>query len=229
MKQDVTKSIYNITPFTLLDYPSKTACILWFAGCNMRCQYCYNPDIVLGKGKVSYQEALTFLKTRINLLDGVVLSGGECLLQKNIIKLIVEIKKMGLLVKIDTNGASPKVLEDLIKMRLIDYVSLDFKATKSKFKSITNSSFYEKFISSLKLLINSKLTFEVRTTVHSGLLAQNDIQEMIKVLENCNYQGVYYIQNFVNNTKTLLKLENSKQNAININSLDTKLSIAIRN
>lgn len=71
-KIDVAKPIYSISPFTLLDYPDKTACILWFAGCNMRCLYCYNPDIVLGKGKISYEEALKFLKTRVNLLDGVV-------------------------------------------------------------------------------------------------------------------------------------------------------------
>ena len=93
MKVDVAKPIYSITPFTLLDYPHKAACIIWFAGCNMRCLYCYNPDIVLGKGKLSFQEALNFLKTRINLLDGVVLSGGECTSHKNIKVLLQEIKK----------------------------------------------------------------------------------------------------------------------------------------
>ena len=229
MRGDVAKPIYSITPFTLLDYPHKTACILWFAGCNMRCLYCYNPDIVLGKGKLSFQEALNLLKTRINLLDGVVLSGGECTLHRNCIKLIIEIKKMGLLVKIDTNGTAPKILETLINEKLIDYVALDFKAPTYKFESITNSKLYSKFICSLKLLINSKIPFEVRTTLHSSLLIQNDIQKMIDVLEEVNYKGVYYIQNFVNNTKTLTELENSKYNAINLNSLNTKLSVVLRN
>ena len=190
-KVNAAKSIYSITPFTLLDYPDKTACILWFAGCNMRCVYCYNPDIVLGKGKQTFFEALKFLKTRVNLLDGVVLSGGECTLHKNIINLIIEIKKMGLLVKIDTNGTAPKILEILIKEKLIDYVALDFKAPTEKFESITKSNLYSKFICSLKLLIDNNIPFEVRTTIHSSLLDQNDIQEMVDVLEKFNYKGVY--------------------------------------
>jgi len=229
MRVDVAKPIYSITPFTLLDYPHKTACILWFAGCNMRCLYCYNPDIVLGKGKLSFQEALKFLKTRVNLLDGVVLSGGECTLHKNIIDLILEIKKLGFLVKIDTNGTTPKTLDGLIKEKLIDYVALDFKAPTNKFESITKSNLYSEFFCSLKLLINNNVPFEVRTTLHSSLLIQNDIQKMIDVLEEVNYKGVYYIQNFVNNTKTLTELENSKYNAINLNSLNTKLSVVLRN
>jgi pyruvate formate lyase activating enzyme len=229
MRVDVAKPIYSITPFTLLDYPHKTACILWFAGCNMRCLYCYNPDIVLGKGKLSFQEALKFLKTRINLLDGVVLSGGECTLHKNIINLIIEIKKMGLLIKVDTNGTNPDMIEFLLKEKLIDYVALDFKAPIDKFKSITNSDLYSGFISSLKLLISSAIPFEVRTTLHSSLLVQNDIQKMIDVLEKFDYKGSYYIQNFVNNTKTLAELENSKHNAFNLASLNTKLSVVLRN
>ncbi|MBP8032949.1 MAG: anaerobic ribonucleoside-triphosphate reductase activating protein [Bacteroidia bacterium] len=228
-KADVVKPIYSITPFTLLDYPDKTACILWFAGCNMRCQYCYNPDIVLGKGKLSYQEILKFLKTRVNLLDGVVLSGGECTLHKNIIKLIVEIKKMGLLIKVDTNGTKPKIIEFLLKEKLIDYVALDFKAPIDKFKSITKSNLYSNFITSLKLLINSAIPFEVRTTLHSSLLVQNDIQRMIDVLEKFNYEGIYYIQNFINDTKTIAEIENSRQNSINTTFFNTKLSVLIRN
>lgn len=228
-KAYAAKPIYSITPFTLLDYPDKTACIFWFAGCNMRCLYCYNPDIVLGKGKLSFQETLKFLKTRVNLLDGVVLSGGECTLHKNIIKLIVEIKKMGLLVKVDTNGAKPKMIEFLMKEKLIDYVALDFKAPIDKFKSITKSNLYSNFITSLKLLISNTTPFEVRTTLHSSLLIQNDIQNMIDVLEELNYSGIYYIQNFVNDAKTLSELENSKQNSISTSFLKTKLAVVIRN
>ena len=229
MRVDVAKPIYSITPFTLLDYPHKTACILWFAGCNMRCLYCYNPDIVLGKGKLSFQEALKFLKTRINLLDGVVLSGGECTLHKNIIDLILEIKKLGFLVKIDTNGTTPKTLDGLIKEKLIDYVALDFKAPTNKFESITKSNLYSEFFCSLKLLINNKVPFEVRTTLHSSLLDQNDIQKMIDVLEEFDYKDFYFIQKFMNDTETLTGIENSKHNTINVTSLNTKLSVVLRN
>ena len=90
----LSKPIYNITPFTLLDYPDKSACIIWYSGCNMRCLYCYNPEIVLGKGSTSFPEAISFLQKRQGLLDAVVFSGGECLLHKNIVAQIKEIKEI---------------------------------------------------------------------------------------------------------------------------------------
>ena len=145
MKGNVSYPIYSITPFTLLDYAHKSACILWFAGCNMRCLYCYNPEIVLGKGTISFEKTLTFLNSRKYLLDAVVFSGGECLLHKNILELITEVKKMGFLVKIDTNGSKPAVLRELLKKRLIDYVALDFKALPAHFKKITQSNFFLPF------------------------------------------------------------------------------------
>ncbi len=223
------KPIYSITPFTLLDYPDKTACILWFAGCNMRCVYCYNPDIVFGKGKLSFNEALKFLNARKNLLDGVVLSGGECTLHKNIISLIKEIKSLGLLVKIDTNGSKPKVLEQLIKENYIDYVALDFKATKDKFKKITESDLYSNFITSLKLLIDKKIPFEIRTTIHSLLLDQADLNEMIRVLKSCNYTGTYYLQNYLDNTKTIGNIQNSNKRNFDIAQLNSEINVVLRN
>lgn len=206
MKENASTPIYSITPFTLLDYAHQSACILWFAGCNMRCLYCYNPEIVLGKGSISFEKALAFLRSRKNLLDGVVFSGGECLLHKNIIELIAEIKKMGFMVKIDTNGSQPKVLEKLINKQLIDYVALDFKALPSEFERITQSSLFEPFEKSLQLLLQSQLPFEVRTTIHSDLIPEKDLRKMIAYLENKNYAGNYYLQHFVNGVQTLEKL-----------------------
>ena len=85
-----------------MDYPDKSACIFWYAGCNMRCLYCYNPEIVLGKGTTTFSEAISFLKSRQGLLDAVVFSGGECLIHKNILDQIKTIKELGFLIKIDT-------------------------------------------------------------------------------------------------------------------------------
>ena len=79
-----SKLIHSITPFTLLDFPNKTACIVWFAGCNMKCSYCYNPEVVFGKAKLSVEDLMVFLHKRIGLIDGIVLSGGECTLYKEI-------------------------------------------------------------------------------------------------------------------------------------------------
>lgn len=222
------KRLYNITPFTLLDYPQKIACILWFAGCNMRCRYCYNPDIVLGKGNISYSEALAFLNSRKHLLDGVVLSGGECTLHKGIIPLIEQIRSMGLLIKIDTNGSNPPLLHKLLKNRLVDYIALDFKALENRFYDITKSNLFSGFESSLTLLINADIEFEVRTTVHTNLLTRRDLTKMIAFLEKKGYRGTYYIQNFINHTGTLGDLGYSPKK-INYQGLSTAhIKVVIR-
>ena len=221
LKENVSKPIYSLTPFTLLDYPHKSACILWFAGCNMRCLYCYNPEIVLGKGSLSFEKILSFLNSRKNLLDAVVFSGGECILHKNIISLIDEVKKMGFLVKIDTNGSSPKVMQKLLNQNLIDYIALDYKAPKSKFQAITQSDLYDSFEKTLDLILEAKIPFEVRTTYHSELLLEDDLTTMIQFLESKNYAGNYYIQYFKNNVETLSKLERSN-NKIDCEKLSTR-------
>ena len=220
LKQNASTPIYSVTPFTLLDYPHKSACILWFAGCNMRCLYCYNPEIVLGKGSFSFEKILSFLHSRKNLLDAVVFSGGECLLHKNIISLISEVKKMGFLVKIDTNGSSPNVIKQLINKSIIDYIALDYKAPKSKFQNITQSDLYNSFEETLDLILKAEIPFEVRTTYHSDLLTEDDLREMINFLESKNYVGNYYIQYFKNNVETLSKLERST-NRIDCEKLST--------
>lgn len=204
------KAIHSFTPFTLLDYPDKSACILWFAGCNMKCDYCYNPEIVFGKGAFYFSEIISFLKSRSNLLDAVVFSGGECLIHKDIISFIKLVKSLGFLIKVDTNGSQPKVLEKLIEEHLIDYVALDFKGTKEKFFAITKSDFYTQFLSCLELLQASSISFEVRTTYHSSLLNPEDIDAMQNVLLELGYDKNYYIQNFRNYQNTIAPLPDSQ-------------------
>lgn len=207
--------IYSITKFTTTDYKDHLSCVVWFHSCNMRCQYCYNPDIVKAKeGNHSLKELYSFLKQRVGLLDAVVLSGGEAT-NFNLITICEDITNLGFKVKLDTNGSNPALLKQLLENYLIDYVSLDFKATKSKFKDITKSNFYEEFIESLRLLIASKIEFEVRTTLHSELLNENDINEMIDVLIENGYKKEFYIQNFLE-VENLGKIKTSK------NSFDKK-------
>ncbi|MBW1654303.1 anaerobic ribonucleoside-triphosphate reductase activating protein [Flavobacterium quisquiliarum] len=227
-KQLSTKGIFSLTPFTLLDYPHKTACIVWFAGCNMRCLYCYNPEIVLGKGKMDFDSILSFLKTRKRLLDGVVLSGGECTLSKNIISFIKEIKTMGFAVKIDTNGSNPKVLNSLIHDQLIDYVALDYKSLPHTFKKITQSGLFSPFEESLKLLIQSNIPFEIRTTFHSSLITETDFVQMIEYLETQNFEGNYYVQHFMNNVPTLSKLNDSHKEIRLKNYSTSKIKVVFR-
>jgi len=186
----------------------------------MRCLYCYNPEIVLGKGTLSYEKTLSFLHTRKHLLDAVVFSGGECLIHKKIVRLISEVKKMGFLVKIDTNGSSPKIMQEILTNKFADYIALDFKAPKSKFQAITQSDFYSNFEKTLDLILKNEIPFEVRTTYHSDLLTEEDLKEMIQFLENKNYSGDYYIQYFRNDVETLSKLKRSN-NKIDCEKLST--------
>ncbi|NGM63039.1 anaerobic ribonucleoside-triphosphate reductase activating protein [Sphingobacterium sp. SGG-5] len=221
--------IYGITPFTLLDYPNHPACILWFAGCNMRCVYCYNPDIVLGKGKLSLQDTIRFLESRQALLQGVVFSGGECTLHPAIFPLARAAKDMGYRVKIDTNGTKPHVLKKLLDEQLIDYIALDFKGIGKKHENITQSGTFSTFSTSLALLQSAGISFEIRTTWHSTLLTQDDISTMIAYLEQHDYQGDYFIQYFMNHVETLETLPYA-QHILDIGHLSTTdIRVKIRN
>ncbi len=225
----LAKPIHSITPFTLLDYPNKSACILWYAGCNMRCLYCYNPEIVLGKGAITFFETISFLKTRQGLLDAVVFSGGECLMHKKIVQQIQEIKAMGFLVKIDTNGSNPKVLEQLIDENLIDYVALDFKATKEKFQEITKSDLFQPFEKSFEILLENTIQFEIRTTYHSDLISNIEMREMVSYLDAKKYTGNYYVQSFKNNVATLGNLNSSVRIKENEFSISSNFTVVFRN
>lgn len=201
--------IYSITPFSLLDFQDYTSCILWFAGCNMKCLYCYNPEIVNGKGVYSYQDVFSFLSKRRGLLDGVVLSGGECTLHKDLIPFIEEIKSQGFKVKIDTNGLKPEVIQELLEKNLIDYVALDFKTLAPDFYKITKTISFDKFEQTLEVLQKSKIPFEVRTTIHSDLISRENLEKMISFLEQKKYQNTYYLQPFRNNVETISALSAS--------------------
>lgn len=200
--------IADITKFTLLDYPNKTACIIWFSGCNMRCQYCHNVELVNNNKDIfSINNLLSFLQTRIKLIDGVVLSGGECSLGGDkVIEFIKQIKQLGFLIKIDTNGLNFEFVKYLIDNSLVNYIALDFKAFEDKFDFITQTkNQYNNYIKTLKLVINSpNIDKEIRTTVHSDLMNENDINKIIKLLDEEKYNKIYYIQNFTPNDKAIL-------------------------
>lgn len=195
----------------------------------MRCLYCYNPEIVLGKGAISFSETISFLKKRKGLLDAVVFSGGECLLHKNIVEQIKEVKALGFLVKIDTNGSNSKVVKQLLDNNLIDYVALDFKALKPSYNAITKSNLFDEFENSLELLLACTIPFEVRTTYHSELISDAELNEMIRFLENKKYIGNYYIQYFHNKVKTLGKLTGSSKITLSRIENSPNIRVVFRN
>lgn len=163
----------------------------------MRCAYCHNPQLVLGKKKrLDWKEIRQFLKERQNLLDGVVLSGGECTLTPDLPEFIKNLRKMSYKIKLDTNGLRPDILDVLLTNKQLDYVALDYKAPRSKFQRITGKPQYDTFRRSLEMLCASDVPFEVRTTVHTGLMDEEDIRAIMTDLEQLHFQGNYYIQNF---------------------------------
>ena len=205
--------IYSITPFTLQDFPNHTACILWFGGCNFRCAYCHNPELVLCADKPkAMQDVWAFLQSRQKLLDGVVLSGGECTLAPKLDVFVEKLRSLGFKVKLDTNGSNPSLLEYLCNSRLIDYVALDYKAPESCFEKITGYRNKVFFFQSLDYLCRkSNIPFEVRTTVHTELLDEKDIAEIIYDLDTRHFKGELYLQNFISSGETLSYLPPQKR------------------
>ena len=204
------RPLYDITPFSALDYPDHLASIFWFAGCNMRCSYCYNRDIVLGEGLISEAEALSFLKRRKGLLEAVVLSGGEATLYAPLPTLCETIKQMGFKIKLDTNGLNPDMVKILVENGLIDTIALDYKAPKEKYLSITKNKHFDRFSETLNYLIAQDFSFEVRTTVHSDLLGAGEINRIMQDLKRRGYRGTYFLQSFVYTEQTLGKVKPEK-------------------
>jgi len=193
--------IYSFQKFSSLDFPGRLAAIIWFSGCNMRCPYCYNKDVVFGQKQIEEDEVLDFLKKRVGLLDGVSFTGGEATLYKNLIPFSRKIKDLGFDIKLDTNGINFDVIKKLVDKKLVDYIALDFKAPPEKFEKITKNKHFDKYEKTLNFLIDSDVEFEVRTTVHTGLLDEDDINEIIKILHKKGYKGTYYLQNFFETNK----------------------------
>ena len=215
-----TKKIFSsLTPFTLLDFNSYPSCILWFSGCNMRCPFCYNKDIVENKGEYSFKDFRTFLNIRQSLLQGIVLCGGEPTIHPEIIEIAKELKQLKYKIKLDTNVLNPTGMKKLLEGNLIDFIALDFKAAQSKFTQITKTteSLFQNFLDTLQLLISSNQDFEVRTTFHDTLLTTNNIYEILNILEKYNYNKIYYIQNFMNNTQTIGNI--TSKNRINLSKI----------
>jgi pyruvate formate lyase activating enzyme len=194
--------ITGLRKFSLIDYPGKISCILFTHGCNFRCPYCHNPELVSGKkgDTISQSAILEFLNSRRGKLDGVVITGGEPTLHKGLIGLIKSIKDMDFLVKLDTNGTNYKMLEVLIENELIDYVAMDVKAPIRKYEKVVKRDLNTEVIKeSIELIMNSEIEYEFRTTVVKRLLSEEDLKQIVKELKGAKQ---WVLQKFVK-SKTL--------------------------
>jgi len=146
-------NIGGFQSFTLIDYPNKMACIVFTQGCDFRCPYCQNPELVLGTAKsIPQEEIISFLWKRRGMLEGVVISGGEPTIQRDLEDFVKRIKDMGYLVKLDTNGHNPHVIQRLID--LLDYVAMDVKAPLYKYEEVVRAKADVKRIEeSIRLII----------------------------------------------------------------------------
>ncbi len=187
---------------SLIDYPGRMATLLFVTGCNMRCPFCHNADLVLKNYKkltvYPEQEVLQKLKESKAFVDAVQISGGEPTLWSDLPQFIRKCKKLGFSVKLDTNGTNPAMVEKLLKEKQLDYVAMDIKAPLnnerySKSIGVKSDALLEKINQTIDLLLNSKIDYEFRTTLVPGLVSVSDVMDIAVRIRNAN---AYYLQQF---------------------------------
>lgn len=189
---------------SLLDFPEKIAAIVFTMGCNFRCGYCHNPELINGEAKI--EEVFEFLKTRQGKLDGVVITGGEPCLQKDLPEFIKLVKELGFAVKLDTNGSFPEMLEKVLPD--LDYVAMDIKAPLEKYSQIVNVDVdTSKILKSIEVLKNGGVDYEFRTTVVKSQLSFEDFEKIGQLIQGAPR---YYLQRFEASKILDKSLENEK-------------------
>ena len=177
---------------SFIDYPGKISCVLFLSGCNFKCPYCHNPSMVgCGGGCVDMDEIMTYLGYRGDLIDGVVVSGGEPTLHKNLYEMCGKIKDAGYPVKLDTNGSHPDVLKRLLAAGFVDYFAMDIKTTPDKYKKHVGYS-GARIPESVRLIIESGIPHEFRTTCVRPMVDGNikDIGRLIEGADLYVLQGM---------------------------------------
>ena len=202
--------IAGLQRLTLLDYPEHTACTVFLAGCNFRCHYCHNPELVLpecireqAEQFLDEKAVLAFLEERRGLLEGVCITGGEPTLQPGLREFMRQIKAMGFKTKLDTNGSSPKLLEKILKEGLVDYVAMDVKAAPENYHEFVGIGADDPALRdeqqrlsierSRDLIMTAGIDYEFRTTLVGG---HHDEAEFGAILEFVRDAERYYLQNF---------------------------------
>ena len=195
-------AIKGLEKLSVIDYPGKTCCIVFLADCNFRCPYCHNPDLIRNPDKLpsmKEEEVIDFMKSRRKWLDGVCITGGEPCLHKELPDFIRMIKKEGFLVKLDTNGSMPEMVEGLVNEGLLDYIAMDIKAPLERYSEAAGVEVdTEKIRRTTEIIMKSGVDYEFRTTVLPKLIGENDVKEIGKWLKGARR---YFIQGFkANNT-----------------------------
>jgi pyruvate formate lyase activating enzyme len=180
---------------SLLDYPDRISAIVWTSGCNFHCPFCYNKNLALGTAELFPEdEILSFLSKRKEQLEGVVISGGEPLVQEDIVDFIEKIKDLKFLVKIDTNGQFPEKLRELLEEQLVDYIAMDVKAPRGKYRQLTGIDVdISRIEESINIIKTTAPAYEFKTTFIPDFLIKEDI---VEIAEWLNGADAYYLQQF---------------------------------
>lgn len=190
--------IQGLQKLTLLDFPGHTACTVFTAGCNFRCPFCHNASLVThvdAPPACTEAEFFSFLSKRQGLLDGVAVTGGEPLLQKDIIPFLEKIRALGFAVKLDTNGSRPEVLKEIVGVGLVDYVAMDIKNTKEKYPLTAgvDGALLEAVEESIDFLLENHVDYEFRTTLVKNFHTKEDIAAVAKRLQGAKR---WFLQSF---------------------------------
>ena len=202
--------ISGLQKMTLLDYPGKVACTVFLQGCNFRCPFCHNSDLLGSEGPetIPVETLLAFLKKRVGLLDAVCITGGEPTLQPGLEDLLRQLKAMGYLVKLDTNGNRPTVLKDLVEKGLVDYVAMDIKNSPEKYgitAGVPNMTL-NWVEESIRFLLSGTVDFEFRTTVADELHEPEDftaIGQWLQSLDKAHKPAKFFLQPYVDRDSVL--------------------------
>lgn len=195
-------NIQGYQKVTLLDFPGKVAATLFTGGCNLRCPFCHNGGLV--KTPAAYpnalDEVLAYLQSRRGILEGVCITGGEPLLQPDLVSFIQKVKEMGYAVKLDTNGALPVRLQAVLDTGLVDYVAMDIKSSPTGYAKATGCDVdFDTFARSMEIIQNSGIPFEFRTTAVKGLHTVGDFAAIAEIIGDVPY----FIQKFVDSGNLL--------------------------
>ena len=185
--------IAGIVKNSFVDYPGNIAATIFTCGCNMNCWYCHNRDLITQQtGDYDENKILDFLKERKGFLDAVVVTGGEPTLQTDLKEFVKKVKDMGYLVKLDTNGTNPEIVQELLNEKLLDYIAMDIKAPFHKYGYITKIDNIEDVKKSVIIIKNSGVKYEFRTTF-APTLSNDDIKQILVELNGCE---VYSLQQY---------------------------------
>ena len=196
--------ISGFQKLTLLDFPGKVACIIFTQGCNFKCPYCQNSGLIGHENDYLFEEdeIISYLKKRKGVLDGIVISGGEPTVQKDLALFMRRVKELGYLIKLDTNGSNPNLIKKLLDEELVDYVAMDIKNVIEDYSSVTGIKVNEDNIKkSIKILKKSNIDHEFRTTIIKNI---HDIDKINKI---CSYvkDEKMFLQNFEQSENVLDK------------------------